>query len=347
MNGGRAVADIDSNRGNRNREIVAIGVSAGGLQPLQQIVADLPADLSAAVLIVQHIGNYSLLPQILGRVSRLPTSFGRSGEPLRDGHIYVAPPGVHMLVHESHILLRRGPQENLSRPAIDPLFRSVACSFGAAVIGVVLSGALNDGTAGLRAIKRCGGMAVVQADAAFPGMRASAQRHVDVDYSLPAAEIGALLTQLTAEPAGPTPEIPFDIRLETAIAAQELSGMGTEDRLGTPSRFTCPECHGTLWEITDGSLVRYRCHAGHAFSSEAMLVAQAQRIEETLWTLLRSHQERSALAERMAEREKSPLLTARLREKAREYAEDAEVIRGLIAEQTDSAPTDTPEANIA
>jgi two-component system chemotaxis response regulator CheB len=217
------------------------------------------------------------------------------------------------------------------------------------VIGVVLSGALNDGTAGLRAIKRCGGIAVVQepADAAFPGMPNSALRHVDVDHCVPASEMGALLAGLAAQPAGPMPEIPFDIRLETAIAAQERTDMSTEDQLGKLSRFTCPECHGTLWEITDGSLVRYRCHAGHAFSSEAMLAAQASRIEETLWSLLRSHQERAALAGRMADRETSPNLAATLRQKAREYEEDAEVIRRLIAEHSDPTQTAAPEDNVA
>jgi two-component system chemotaxis response regulator CheB len=218
------------------------------------------------------------------------------------------------------------------------------------VIGGVLSGALSDGTAGLRAIRRCGGVAVVQdpSDAAFPSMPASALRHVEVDHCLPAAEMGPLLARLAAEPAGAAPEeIPFDIRLETAIAAQEPAGMSAEDKLGTPSRFTCPECHGTLWEITDGPIIRYRCHAGHAFSSEAMLMAQANRIEETLWSLLRSHQERAALARRLAERETSPNLAAALKQKARDYAEDAEVIRRLIAEHSDPTQTGTPEDNVA
>ncbi len=251
------------------------------------------------------------------------------------GHVCVAVPGAHLLLHDSHIMLRRGPRENLARPAVDPLFRSAACSFGGRVIGVVLSGALNDGTAGLRAIKRCGGIAVVQdpRDAAHPDMPQSALRHVDVDHFVPANALAGLLAGLVREPAAPTPPIPLDLRLETAIAAQELSGMEAEDQLGTPSRFTCPECHGALWEIDDGSLLRYRCHVGHAFTADTMLHAQAANAEEMLWSLARAHQEHAALARRMAERERAQHRDAfadHLLERARDYDEDAQVVRNLL-----------------
>jgi two-component system chemotaxis response regulator CheB len=218
------------------------------------------------------------------------------------------------------------------RPAIDPLFRTAACSHGARVIGVILSGALNDGTAGLRAIKRCGGIAVVQdpAEAPFPDMPASALAHVAVDHRCPVAKIAALLARLAAEPAGETPDIPSDIKLEAAIAATELSGMRADDQLGDPSHFTCPECHGTLWEIVDGDLIRYRCHVGHAYTGEAMLEAQSDKIEDTLWDLLRSHRERAVLARRLAAKERSNELATQLNERARGYEEDAEIMERLI-----------------
>jgi two-component system chemotaxis response regulator CheB len=316
------------------RDIVVIGASAGGVAALQRLVRDLPADLPAAVLIVLHVGASSHMAALLGRAGPLPVAQAENGEPIKRGRIYVAAPGLHLLLHDNHVLLRRGPRENLARPAIDPLFRSAACTFGARVIGVVLTGSLNDGTAGLRAIKRCGGIAVAQdpADAAAPDMPRNAQRHIDLDYRLPLAAMGELLTRLTAEPAGETPEIPIDIRLEAAIAAQELAGMNADDKLGAPSRFSCPECHGTLWEISDGDVHRYRCHVGHALTGDAMLAAKDDEGERTLWKLMRSHQERAALARRMAEEERTHnrQLAAHLEERAREYDEDAELMRQIL-----------------
>jgi two-component system chemotaxis response regulator CheB len=324
-------------------DLIVVGTSAGGLQALQSLLRGLPAALRAAVLVVQHVGASSLLAEILARSGELPVKAAKSGEDINPGQVYVAVPGMHLLVHDRHLLLRRGPRENLARPAIDPLFRSAACSHGARVIGVILSGALNDGTAGLRAIKRCGGIAVVQdpADAPFPDMPESALRHVDVDYCVPVSEMGALLARLAAEPAAKTPEIPMDIRLETAIAAQELSSMDTEDYLGKPAPFTCPECHGSLWEITDGSIVRYRCHVGHAYTGETMLAAQADDIEKMLWSVMRSHRERAELARRLAEREGSNRLAAQFRKRGQEYEEDAEIVHKLIQSRNVSTVPDS------
>jgi len=323
----------------QHRDVIVIGASAGGLQPLQQVLEDLPVDLPAALFVVLHMGATSRLVDILGRTAALPVLAAKSGLPIEPGRIYVAVPGLHLLLHDQHILLRRGPRENLARPAIDPLFRSAACTFGGRVIGVVLSGALNDGTAGLLAIKRCGGMAVVQQpdDAADPSMPLSALAHVDIDHVAPTAALGGLLARLTRERAGETPLIPLETRLETAIAAQELPGMETDEQLGEVSRFTCPECGGALWEIDDSSLLRYRCHVGHAFTADAVLHAQTNRAEEMLWTLMRSHQERAALARRMAQQERllsRDALAEDLLERARGYDEDAEVIRRLLRDHT-------------
>jgi two-component system chemotaxis response regulator CheB len=325
--------DADAPIPRPGHDIIAIGASAGGLQALQCILHDLPADLPAAVCIVQHVGRSSHLVEILGRAGALPVVRPESGDPVLAGRVYVAPPDRHLLLHDRHLLLRRGPHENLVRPAIDPLFRSAGASFGSRVIGVVLSGALNDGTAGLRAIKRCGGLAVVQdpLDASVPEMPLSALRKVEIDFRLPASRLGALLADLTRQPAGPTPPIPFDIRLEAAISAQELADMVTEDRLGTPSRFVCPACRGALWEIEDGAILRYRCHTGHAFTGEALLAAQAQQIETTLWNLLRGHQERAGIFRRLAEQETSCEGETRLTRRADEADKDAALVRSLLS----------------
>lgn len=318
-----------------NRDIIVIGASAGGLQVLQRLLADLPRDLAASVFIVLHVGAASHLAAVLGRVSALPVLRASSGERIERGHVYVGVPGVHLLLHDAHLLLRRGPRENLARPAIDPLFRSAACTFGARVIGVVLSGALNDGAAGLRAIKRCGGIAVVQdpSDAAVADMPLSAMRYAEIDHVAPAGALGALLTRLSGERAGETPPIPPEIRLETAIAAQEGATMEKDEKLGRLSRFTCPECHGSLWEVDDGTLLRYRCHVGHAFTAEVMMQAQTSGAEEMLWSLMRAHRERAALARRMAEQARAQSresLANDLEQRATGYEEDAAVVHGML-----------------
>jgi two-component system chemotaxis response regulator CheB len=325
-----------------NHDIIVIGASAGGVEALQSLVRGFPADLPAAVFIVLHIGRASSqMAAILGRAGPLPVSEATSGEPIARGRIYMAAPDRHLLLHDGHILLRRGPHENMSRPAIDPLFRSAACSFGAQVIGVVLSGALNDGTAGLRAVKRCGGVAVIQdpAEAAVPDMPRSAERYVKVDHAVPVAAMGALLARLAAAPAGRTPEIPADICLEAAIAAQELKDMTRERQLGDPSPFSCPECGGTLWELVDGSMVRYRCHIGHAYTAEAMLAAETDEIEQLLSRLLRTHRDRAELVHRMAERERAlrhDNAADRLEARAREYEENAETMQRLLLSRGDA-----------
>jgi two-component system chemotaxis response regulator CheB len=319
----------------QTRDIVVIGGSAGGLEALLPLLQGLPRDLPASVFVALHMGAVSHLPRILAPKCALPVVAAESGAVIERGKVYVAVPGVHLLLHHDHVLLRRGPRENLCRPAIDPLFRTAAASFGSRVTGVLLSGSLSDGTAGLRAIKRCGGLAVVQQpeDAVVPFMPRSALRYVDVDHVRRADEMGALLGDLIREPAGPSPPVPVDVRLEAAIAAQELADMRVDDMLGKPSHFTCPECHGALWEIEDGAMLRFRCHVGHAFSADAVLTAQGDEIETLLGTLQRSHQERATLARKMADRERAEErhnLADQLELRAREYEEDAQLVPGLI-----------------
>ncbi|WP_353646081.1 chemotaxis protein CheB [Mesorhizobium sp. WSM2239] len=318
-----------------NRCIITIGASAGGVEALQRLMKELSADIPAAVFIVLHVGATSHLADILDRAGPLPVVNAVSGAPIEIGRAYVAPPGAHLLLHDSHMMLRRGPRENLARPAIDPLFRSAACSYGSRVVGVVLTGSLSDGTAGLRAVKACGGTSVVQHpdDATVPDMVLSALRHVEIDHCVPLSGMAALLGKLAGEAAGETPEIPSGIRLEAAIAAQEHGTMKTEDRLGDLSVFVCPECHGPLWEIADGPMVRYRCHTGHAFTADVMMEAQSSEAEQILWSLLRAHQQRAELARRMAKRErlhKRHELAAQLSERAKEYKADAELVQQII-----------------
>ena len=317
------------------RDTIVIGGSAGGLEALRALLPALPPDLPAAVLVVLHVGEVSLLPQVLSRASALPVLPAESGATIERGRVYVGVPGAHLLVHDSHILLRRGPRENLARPAVDALFRSAAASLGSRVTGVVLSGALSDGSVGLRAIKRCGGTAIVQEpeDAIVPSMPRNALRQADVDYVRPVGAMPALFADLARQPAGLSPEVPLDIRLEAAVAAQELADMKVDQMLGKVSPFTCPECHGALWEIRDGPMLRFRCHVGHAFTADAVLAAQNDEIDRMLGIWQRAHQERAALARRMAAQERAEErhnLAEQLETRAREYEDDARLVLELM-----------------
>lgn len=332
-------------------DVIAIGASAGGLEALRDLLRNLPSDFPGSIFVVVHIGASSHLAHVLSAVCPLPVLRSRGGDSIEQGKVYVAVPGAHLLLHDGHILLSRGPRENMARPAIDPLFRSAAATFGGRVVGIVLSGALNDGTAGLVAIKRCGGLAIVQdpKEAVVPDMPRSALAALEVDHVAKAADIAEILVRLVKAPAGATPDIPFGIRLEAAIAAQELTTMEAEEKLGRLSYFTCPECHGSLWEIEDGNVLRYRCHVGHAYTAEAILSAQAEEIERTLAVLLRSHRERAALARRMAERERrraSHSLADQLEARARDYEQDAELIRRLSESDELSEPTVEDEGSM-
>lgn len=310
------------------RDVVVIGTSAGGIEALQQIARGLPADLPASVLIVIHVPPRSpgLLPQILSRAGPLPAAHAKDGEEVLHGRIYVAPAGVHTLVDDGRIRLVAGPRENLHRPAIDTLFRSAAVAYGRRVIGVVLTGALDDGTAGLRAIKRCGGLAVVQdpAEAAYPSMPLSAMRNVRVDHGLPLAQIPALLARLSREPLpdGPHEVAPPDMKMEVGMAAMD-SSEDKLDRIGKRSTFTCPECHGTLWEISEEGALRFRCHVGHAYTAETLVAAQSDGLEDALWAAVRAFEETAKLASRMAERAG----TTKEEDVERRFAQRAETAR--------------------
>jgi two-component system, chemotaxis family, protein-glutamate methylesterase/glutaminase len=317
--------------------IVVVGASAGGVEALIDLAAALPGDLPAAVFVVLHLPatGTSALPDILRRHGPLPADHVRDGEPIQPGRIYVAPPDHHVLLRTGHVHLSRGPRENGHRPAIDPLFRSAAHEYSTRVIGLVLSGALDDGTAGLLAIKSRGGIAVVQdpADALYPGMPVSALAHLRADHVLPATSIGKLLTRLIADLAEASPgPSPTSMGVEV-----EMEGFSLEafegDHPGRPSGFSCPDCNGVLWQIRDGGVERYRCRVGHAWSAEGLLTQQSEALEAALWIALRSLEERAALARRLSEpaRRRGYSITAtRFEEQATEAQQAARLVRDLL-----------------
>lgn len=287
------------------RTIVVIGASAGGVYALKELAESLPADFRASVFVVLHVSPHSpsYLPDILNHAGPLPASHPTDGEPIQCSHIYVAPPDHHMLIEYDQIIVKKGPKENRFRPSIDALFRSAAYTYGPQVIGVVLTGMLDDGTSGLWSVKRLGGIGIVQEhdDALYPSMPDSVLQYVDVDYQVPITGLAPLLCRLVDEIIPAPPGLPEEelSRMETEvnIAAQDSAFEMGVLNMGELTALTCPECSGALVSIKEGKLIRYRCHTGHAYTANSLLVDVSKNVEESLWKAVRSLEETIILLE--------------------------------------------------
>lgn len=321
-------------------DIIVVGASAGGVEALSELFSRLPGDVPASFFVVLHVPDRgtSMLPDILSRRGALPAVHPRDGAPIEPGRVYVAPPGFHLLVKRGTVRLLRGPRENGARPAVDPLFRTAAAAYGPRVVGVVLSGTLDDGTAGLQSVKSRGGTALVQDpdEAMYAGMPRSAVEHVEVDGVLPLAEIAMMLVRLANTPVEEDQgegDVSDELKPEIDAVEMDPRLVHGDDHPGDPSGYTCPECHGALWEIKEGELVRYRCRVGHAYSVETLLSEQSTAMEAALWTALRALEERASLSRGMAERMDGrghSRLAARYRAEEEETRERAELIRRVL-----------------
>ena len=330
-------------------DIIVVGASAGGVEALVALASGLPRNLPAAVFVVLHIPaqSPSLLPEILGRSGPLMAISAVDGMAIEHECIYVAPPDYHLLVEPGHVRVVRGPKENRHRPAIDPLCRSAARAYGPRVVGVVLTGSLDDGTAGLLAVKRRGGIAVVQDpnEALYPSMPRSALENVAVDYTLPLSAIGPLLARLAREPAaeeGAYP-VPEDMEMEAKLTEMDMSTLNGSKRTGRPSPFSCPECGGVLWELQDGELLRFRCRVGHAFSVDSVLAEQSIALEEALWAALKTLEENVSLSRHMATQARKRgqnHIAERFEEKLDRAERHAAMIRQLLVKGELAAPTE-------
>lgn len=314
--------------------LIVVGTSAGGMPALTRLMSQLPADLPAAVLVVQHLAPDSSAEHLRDRLARntaLRCQVARTGDHLRAGHLYLAPPDRQLLVKDGHLLVTKGAHENHYRPAADALFRSAAVAYGPHVIGVVLTGMLHDGTAGLEFIKRCGGIAIVQdpRDAEYSSMPESALRNVAVDYVTPLDQMGALLHQLVHQTPPDSTTIPEDLKLEAAIAERVMGSTEDVEKLGTPVPLTCPSCGGSLWEVRHGKVQRFRCHTGHTFTAEALLKSSQDLLEETLWVALRMMEERKNLLVSMAVRGEG-LLSVQQQERIEEIKQHVNRLREFL-----------------
>jgi two-component system, chemotaxis family, protein-glutamate methylesterase/glutaminase len=323
------------------KQLVVIGASAGGIEALRTLVAGLPATFSAPICVVLHTSPQSpgVLDAILSRAGALQATNARDGERLAGGHIYVAPPDYHLTVEPGRVRVTKGPRENRFRPAIDPLFRSAAQVYGPNAIGVILTGNLDDGTAGLWAVKQLGGTAIVQdpEEALFPAMPTSALRHVSVDFSVSILELPPLLVQLTSEVEQEPVAVPVPpaVEVEVKIAKEEhplAAGLG---EIAKPSVFACPECHGVLLQLEEGGRIRFRCHTGHAYSVDSLVSGIADGVEEALWNAIRALEEAEMLFKGMGTHLQTHegSTADELGERAVEARRQAETIRRLVMER--------------
>lgn len=289
------------------RDIIVVGASSGGLEPLETLVSQLLPGFPAAIFVVWHVAPElpSMLPQILARAGSLPATHAVDGEEIKPGHIYIAPPDHHLLVEPGYVRLTRGPKENRFRPSIDVLFRSAARAYGDRVIGVVLSGSLDDGASGLYAVKERDGKAVVQdpVDALYSSMPTAAIRAVAVDHCVPKIELGSVLMHLTHEliPVEREDSVSKQMDVEVGIARGDNALQLGITQVGSLSPYTCPECHGVLLRLKEGNLSRFRCHTGHAYSLNSLLTEVTESIEETLWEAVRMIKVSGMLMHHMAD----------------------------------------------
>jgi two-component system chemotaxis response regulator CheB len=289
------------------RDIIVIGASAGGIEALRVIAGGLPKDFPASVFVVLHTSPQSpgVLSNILARAGALPATNAVDRERIQPGRLYVAPPDQHLVIEPNRVRLTRGPKENRFRPAVDPLFRSAAQVYGPRVIGVILTGNLDDGTAGLWAVKQLGGTTIVQdpQEAVAPSMPRSAMRHARIDYCLPVAEIAPLLVRLTStaiEEEGAY-EVPKKIEIEVRIAKEDTALDAGVLKLGEPSNYACPECHGVLLQLHEEKRIRFRCHTGHAYSVDSLLAEITEGVEDSLWSAIRAIEESVLLLSHIGE----------------------------------------------
>jgi two-component system, chemotaxis family, protein-glutamate methylesterase/glutaminase len=323
-----------------NRDVVAVGTSAGGVEALLFLAKRFRRDFPASVLITIHLPSHvrSALDELLTSAGPLPAAFAADGERLKKGRIYIAPPDRHLIVDGDRLSLGSGPRENNARPALDPMLRATALCCGFRSVGVVLTGTLGDGASGLSALQQCGGMTVVQdpKDAAFPEMPLTALNRAKPDHVVPLADMPALLDTLAHQPAGEPVPAPRSTRFEVAIARNGGNGMDTMDKmdgLGRRSVLACPDCGGVMWEIDEGDLLRYRCHVGHTYTAEVMSVALDENLRRALASALRALEERVALARklyRQAADSGHRLLAESWASKAHEFEHEMDVIRASI-----------------
>ncbi len=322
------------------RDTIVIGCSSGGLAAVSKVLAGLPAELPACVCVVQHTSRSmpSMLAEALSQASPLPVTQAKDGEALELGHVYVSRPDLHLLVRDGHLQLSHGPAENGHRPAVDALFRSAAVMRGSRTIGVVLSGYLDDGTAGLLAIKRQGGLAVVQdpSEAESPDMPRSALAHAEVDHVCRVAEMGPLLAGLAGVTVPPAPPPPPEMVREEQMAVFTHGVVADDVPLGAFTGLGCPDCSAPLFAIHERGFERFRCRFGHGFTIKSLLLRRGESLEGALWSAMAALSEKATVARRMAtasRRRGDGELAARFEDQVRDAEGHTAMLQRILADE--------------
>jgi two-component system chemotaxis response regulator CheB len=287
---------------------ITVGASAGGLNAVTELVSSLPTNLKAAVFVVLHlskIGVGDFLIHRLQKYTNYTCVIGAEGMEIEGNTIYLAPPDKHLLIKDDHIVLGLGPAENRWRPSVDVLFRSAAVAKTNKVIGIVLTGYLNDGTSGMDAIKRSGGVCIVQDphEAEYPDMPLSVIEHMEVDHCISLKEMGSTIEQIIEHSRSVQIEAPEDVKVESMIAERVVTSVSTVEQIGETTNFVCPDCGGGLWRMPHDAVERFRCHIGHSYTMNDFILKQGEKLEATLWVALRMMEERKNVLEKVKERE--------------------------------------------
>jgi two-component system chemotaxis response regulator CheB len=291
--------------GSKSIFVIGIGASAGGLDALAELAAQIPANVNAAFFVVLHLSKAAMGDVLIERIrrkTRLPCKIAQDQEEIEAGVIFVAAPDAHLLVKDNRVIIGRGPAENRFRPSIDVLFRSLAANFGDRAIGIVLTGFLNDGTAGMWAIKQSGGYCIVQDpnEAEYPDMPLSVLETMEADYCLPLQKMGNAIKKIILNPTSKGITPPDHVVLESKLSEKVATGIEQVMKLGGKSFYSCPDCGGSLWKIDDGRIGHYRCHIGHSYTDADLILKQAESIEQTIWVAVRMMEERKILMKKLA-----------------------------------------------
>jgi len=318
----RAIKKREDSADTVSYDLIVIGASMGGFQALKQLISEFPADLPAAVIVVLHISgdHKSYLATSWGQNAKLPVLSAKEGERIKSGHVYVCVPDFHIRVTCKHLSLDHGPKHNFSRPAVDPLFSSAAESYGPRVVGVVLTGALDDGTAGLMDIKKHGGVSVIQNpdDAVNPSMPMSALDCVPIDHCVPLSEMGSLLSNLAGQP------------VDASLVEQGKNmANSTEPELST---HICPECNGPMWLVETGKLLHFHCRIGHSFSGQSLLVEKTLALESALWSAVNALKDKADISKKLARRTKNKSYSSVPSDYFQTQAANAEAYAKVITE---------------
>lgn len=337
-----------------------VGASAGGVEALKVFIKNLPTNLQAAVMVVLHIPEHSRsrLAEILQRESNLEIKAAANGEAVTPNKVYIAGAGRHLLVEDGTVVLGRGPKENRFRPSIDALFRSAAYSYRERVIGILLSGSMDDGNSGLWTIKRLGGLTIVQeeSETIFPQMIMNAKHYVDIDHEVPVANMGDLLSQLTSEPPANGEELSEDdaklMELEVIVAERDNAFELHLLEYGEFTPITCPECHGALVQLKQGPIIRFRCHTGHAFTISSLLTGVSDSINNQLWQAMKGMEENAILLETLGrhfEESDHQDISGSYVAKADEFKQKARLVHSMIEnqEQVSGDPEEFREGGVS